>query len=216
MTSPQAIANMTNSQITAACPLIELPMDLIVKILHLLPFRDVARVAQTCKGLYQGLIGLVYEHFRVRFWIPLGFGCATGNVSTIRRCLNQLGAPVDCHLPTDNGTHRWGDQTYYVVGGCRPLREAMQRLHVPAVKLLLENGADPNVTVEEASRQITTSPLAYAYRRGRESRRNVQKAKAICMLLLLEGADPRVLDPVKQLEMHIMLRVEHYIPASWR
>ncbi|PTD13294.1 hypothetical protein FCULG_00004469, partial [Fusarium culmorum] len=186
-------------------------MDLMVKILHLLPFRDVARLAQTCKGLYRGLIVLVYEHFRDQFWIPLGFGCATGNVNTIHRCLNQLGAPVDYHIPRDIGTHRWGDETYYVVGGWRPLREAMQRLHVNAVKFLLLNGADPNTTEDEAARQITTSPLAYAYRRGRESRRNVHKARAICMLLLWAGADTSVLDPVKQLELHNFSTLTRYL-----
>ncbi|EKJ68430.1 hypothetical protein FPSE_11438 [Fusarium pseudograminearum CS3096] len=207
---------MASSQVMTTRLLTELPADVLVKIFPLLPLRDAVRFLRTCKGLYKFFIQELYERMKNRFWIPLRFGCATGNIATIHRCLNQLGAPVDCYLPRDNGTHRWGDETYYVVGGWRPLREAMQRLHIEAIKLLLINGANPNTTAAEAASGQSTPPLAYAYRRGAESRRNVVKARAVCVLLVLAGADLRVLDPVKQLEVQIMTRVNHYIPASWR
>ncbi|EKJ72394.1 hypothetical protein FPSE_07418 [Fusarium pseudograminearum CS3096] len=88
------------------------------------------------------------------------------------------------HAPSLRGYFscgRWDDETYYVVGGWRPLREAMYRLHVDAIKFLLIHGANPNTTeAEVASGQTTTPPLAYAYRRGRESRMNVARAKALC------------------------------------
>lgn len=146
----------------------------------------------------------------------MGFACATGNTETISRCL-EAGASVDGYIPRDVGSHCWADATYYVVGGWRPLREAMHRLHIEAIKFLLINGANPNTTAAEAaSGQTTAPPLAYAYRRGAESRRNVAKARAVCMLLLWAGADTSVLDPVKQLELHVMRHADHYIPASWR
>ncbi|CEF75813.1 unnamed protein product [Fusarium graminearum] len=76
---------------------------------------------------------------------------------------------------------RWNDESYYVVGGWRPLREAMYRLHADAIKFLLIHGANPNTTeAEVTSGQTTTPPLAYAYRRGRERRMNVARAKAMC------------------------------------
>ncbi|CAF3603664.1 hypothetical protein SNK03_13565 [Fusarium graminearum] len=208
---------MNSSSITTTTATLEgLPAELLLKIIQVMSFQTATRLARTNKAMYTTLIQEIYKRTQSQGWFPMGCACATGNVGTITRCL-EAGAPVDVHIPRDIGSHRWSDESYYLVGGWRPLRESLYRLRVDTVKFLLLNGANPNNTAAEArSTQVTTPPLVYAYRRGRESRRNVVKARAMCVLLLLAGADRRVLDPVKQLEVHIMCCVDRWVPVSWR
>ncbi|UZP34325.1 hypothetical protein NXS19_002141 [Fusarium pseudograminearum] len=207
MTSTAMISNLT---------LEDLPAELLLKIFRTMPFKSAARLVRTNKALYTALIQELYRRTRDQGWFPMGFACATGNTSTISKCLSA-GAHVDIHIPRDVGTHHWADANYYVVGGWRPLREAMSRLHVlQCSEIAATQWGRPRRNRRGGIPPDHNSPLAYAYRRGAESRRNVVTAKAICVLLVLAGADLRVLDPVKQLEVQIMTRVDHYIPASWR
>ncbi|KAG8673665.1 hypothetical protein FPOAC1_006979 [Fusarium poae] len=50
----------------------------------------------------------------------------------------------------DLGYHRWSNSSFYAVGGCRPLRETLFRMRSETVVFLLERGANPDTTEDEA------------------------------------------------------------------
>ncbi|OBS25843.1 hypothetical protein FPOA_06378 [Fusarium poae] len=50
----------------------------------------------------------------------------------------------------DLGYHRWSNASFYGVGGCRPLRETLFRMRSETAVFLLERGANPDTTEDEA------------------------------------------------------------------
>ncbi|RGP60802.1 hypothetical protein FSPOR_10405 [Fusarium sporotrichioides] len=195
--------------------LADLPMELQLKVYKTMPFRSAAHLIRCSKEMYQLFIEELYKRSKTRGWFPLGFACATNNIRTLSLCLSA-GAPIDCHIPKDVSYHRWDNTSYYLVGGWRPLREAMYRLHVEATKFLLQRGADPNMTAdEEASRDIDQTPLAYIFRRGVEGGQNAIRAREICLALVGAGADLSTLSAEKGREIDRMRNEQGYLPAQW-
>ncbi|KAM0496520.1 hypothetical protein ACHAP8_007419 [Fusarium lateritium] len=194
-------------------PLAELPYDLIVKILHTMPYRSAGRLVRTNKTMYTMLIKELYKSTKIRGWFPLGFACATNNLRTLSLCLDA-GAPIDQHIPKDLGSHRWVNTSFYMVGGCRPLRESLFRMRVETTLLLLQRNADPDTTREEAQ-HCDRSPLAYAYQRGNDSNIDAMQARVICFALFDAGADFTTLSVKKRVEFYRMMYDQTYLPAAW-
>ncbi|KAL6920558.1 hypothetical protein FSST1_004584 [Fusarium sambucinum] len=170
-------------------PLAELPYDLIVKILHTMPYRSAGRLVRTNKTMYTMLIKELYKSTKIRGWFPLGFACATNNLRTLSLCLDA-GAPIDQHIPKDLGSHRWVNTSFYM------------------------RNADPDTTREEAQ-HCDRSPLAYAYQRGNDSNIDAMQARVICFALFDAGADFTTLSVKKRVEFYRMMYDQTYLPAAW-
>ncbi|KAG8675842.1 hypothetical protein FPOAC1_001837 [Fusarium poae] len=194
-------------------PLAKLPLELVVKILHTMPFRSAGRLVRSNKTMYALLIKELYKSTKIRGWFPLGFACATNNVRTLSLCLDA-GAPPDFHIPKDLGYHRWSDASYYAVGGCRALRETLFRMRSETAVFLLEHGANPDTTPDEA-RYSDRSPLEYAYQRGSHNNTDVVHARDICLALVDAGCDFSTLSVKKRVEIFKMRLDKTYFPAAW-
>ncbi|KAL4727152.1 hypothetical protein ACLX1H_006053 [Fusarium chlamydosporum] len=178
---------------TPVSPFEALPAEIILKVNSFCRFRDAARLARCNKKLYNLLITEIYKQTKAKGWFPLTFAACTNNLHTFHLCV-QAGAPVDHYQKKDVGYHRWNNESFYYIGGWRPLREAIYRAKIESVKWLLSHGAVPDTTPEESvGRSAIASPLEFTFRLGQSNYNNRTIARVICIALLDAGADLTVL-----------------------
>ncbi|RGP61242.1 hypothetical protein FLONG3_10608 [Fusarium longipes] len=191
-----------------------LPTELLLKIFHAMKYRAAGRLVRTSKTMYRLLNHDLYKRTENQGWFPMGFAAATNNLRTMELCL-EAGATIDTHITKDVGYHRWNGDSCYLVGGWRALREALYRMHVDAVKWLLEKGADPNMTdVESEKWLIKDVPLAFAFRQGNSEGDKALRAREVCIALVRAGASMSPLTEHVRNEIEHIVNDDTYIPKN--
>ena len=151
-------------------------------------FKNCIEVSSTWKGLlvseaYRRKAKSLFQQEILKDDAKLWKGSRDGNINEVRRLLSIGLLDVN-----------WVDRGY-TYGGMRfssstPLQEAVERGQREVVKVLLDNGADPDKALKS---KIGDTPLTSASRSG---------YKDIIQLLLQKGADPNKANKCRSTPLH--------------
>lgn len=127
-----------------------LPSGILYEILsHISLDRDGFSLVCTSKRFYRLFILELYkEAGRTSNWAPLFVGAVSGNLLTLKRCL-EADAPLNCRWPRHHP--EWW--VLNIDEGDQPLQVAMMHYQVEAVEWMLEKGADPYEKDENGKRR---------------------------------------------------------------